>query len=205
MAATAATMTIEVVSDVVCPWCAVGVSSLMRAIEQLEGEVKPRIRFEPFELNPTLGPGGADIVDYLSRKYGSTPSQIEQMHAKIAERGASVGFAFSMDKRSRTYNTFDAHRLLLQLEVAGREVLLHEEQQDDSGEPHRSREQAGEVEHDEDERHHDRHEYDNTPPQKTPRLPAHCRGDGNLSAGNKRRLCLAGAHAGWPAAAGASH
>ncbi|MDP4301201.1 DsbA family oxidoreductase [Leptothrix discophora] len=105
-------MTIEVVSDVVCPWCAVGVSSLMRAVEQLEGELSPRIRFEPFELNPTLGPGGADIVDYLSRKYGSTPAQIEQMHAKIAERGASVGFAFSMDKRSRTYNTFDAHRLL---------------------------------------------------------------------------------------------
>jgi predicted DsbA family dithiol-disulfide isomerase len=105
-------MTIEVVSDVVCPWCAVGVSSLMRALEQLQGELAPRIRFEPFELNPTLGPGGADIVDYLGRKYGSTPAQIEQMHAKIAERGAAVGFTFSMDKRSRTYNTFDAHRLL---------------------------------------------------------------------------------------------
>jgi len=117
-------MTIEVVSDVVCPWCAVGVSSLMRALEQLQGELAPRIRFEPFELNPTLGPGGADIVDYLGRKYGSTPAQIEQMHAKIAERGAAVGFTFSMDKRSRTYNTFDAHRLLHWADLKGRGVEL---------------------------------------------------------------------------------
>jgi predicted DsbA family dithiol-disulfide isomerase len=105
-------MKIEIVSDVVCPWCAVGVSALDRALETLGDELRPTLHFEPFELNPDLGAGGRDIVEYLGQKYGRTAAQIDQMHAQIAQRGAAVGFAFDMDLRSRTYNTFDAHRLL---------------------------------------------------------------------------------------------
>jgi predicted DsbA family dithiol-disulfide isomerase len=105
-------MKIEIVSDVVCPWCAVGVSALDRALETLGDELRPTLHFEPFELNPDLGAGGRDIVEYLGQKYGRTAAQIDQMHAQIAARGAAVGFTFDMARRTRTYNTFDAHRLL---------------------------------------------------------------------------------------------
>jgi len=117
-------MKIDVVSDVVCPWCAVGVSSLLRALDTLGDELRPTLHFQPFELNPTLGPGGQDIVEYLGRKYGSTPEQIERTHEQIAQRGAAVGFTFNMDLRTRTYNSFDAHRLLHWAGLEGEDFQL---------------------------------------------------------------------------------
>lgn len=103
---------IDFVSDVVCPWCAIGLSSLEIALGQLEGEVAAEIHFQPFELHPDMGPEGAEVVPYLSKKYGMTAEQVARNQQAIAERGAAVGFEFRMERRSRTWNTFDAHRLL---------------------------------------------------------------------------------------------
>ena len=103
---------IDFVSDVACPWCAVGLYSLDRALERLKDEVQVHIEFQPFELNPDMPPGGEDLDEPLSRKYGSSPAQLAQSRRAIVERGAEVGFAFRPEGRGRVYNTFDAHRLL---------------------------------------------------------------------------------------------
>ncbi|MDB5751349.1 MAG: hypothetical protein JWP65_1770 [Ramlibacter sp.] len=103
---------IDFVSDVACPWCAVGLASLERALEQLQGEVEVQLRFQPFELNPQMAPEGQDITEHLAQKYGSTPEQQAAARAGIRQRGADVGFAFSEQGRGRVWNTFDAHRLL---------------------------------------------------------------------------------------------
>lgn len=103
---------IDFVSDVACPWCAVGLSSLERALEQLQGEVAADVRFQPFELNPQMGPEGQDVTEHITQKYGATPEQQAKNRAAIAERGASVGFEFRKEGRGRVWNTFDAHRLL---------------------------------------------------------------------------------------------
>jgi predicted DsbA family dithiol-disulfide isomerase len=106
----ASPLRIDFVSDVACPWCAVGLWSLDRAIERLGDEVPVELHFEPFELNPTMPPEGEDAVDYIARKYGRAPESIAQTRALLRERGAEVGFAFG--DRQRIWNTFDAHRLL---------------------------------------------------------------------------------------------
>ncbi len=105
-----APLRIDFVSDVACPWCAVGLWSLDRAIERLGGDVPVELHFEPFELNPTMPPEGEDAVEYIARKYGRPPEAIAQTRALLRERGAEVGFAFG--DRARVWNTFDAHRLL---------------------------------------------------------------------------------------------
>jgi predicted DsbA family dithiol-disulfide isomerase len=101
---------IEFVSDVACPWCAVGLWSLDRALEKLGDDVPVELHFEPFELNPSMPPEGEDAVEHLSRKYGAPPEQLAKNRAAIRERGAEVGFTFG--ERPRVWNTFDAHRLL---------------------------------------------------------------------------------------------
>jgi predicted DsbA family dithiol-disulfide isomerase len=101
---------IEFVSDVACPWCAVGLWSLDRALEKLGDDVPVELHFEPFELNPSMPPEGEDAVEHLSRKYGAPPEQLAKNRAAIRARGAEVGFAFG--ERPRVWNTFDAHRLL---------------------------------------------------------------------------------------------
>ena len=103
---------IDFVSDVSCPWCAIGLKALETALQRLEGEVQADIHFQPFELNPDMPPEGQEINEHLSQKYGSTPEQLEQTREAIRLRGATVGFEFGIGKRSRVYNTFDAHRLL---------------------------------------------------------------------------------------------
>lgn len=108
----APTLKIDFVSDIVCPWCAIGLSALEIALSRLEGEVDVQLHFQPFELHPDMGPEGAEVVPYLSKKYGMSAEQVAQNQQNIAVRGAAVGFEFRMDRRSRTYNTFDAHRLL---------------------------------------------------------------------------------------------
>jgi predicted DsbA family dithiol-disulfide isomerase len=106
------TLHIDFVSDVACPWCAVGLASLERALQNLAGEVPVEVRFQPFELNPQMGPEGQDVTEHLTQKYGSTPEQQAQARAGIAQRGAAVGFEFRKEGRGRIWNTFDAHRLL---------------------------------------------------------------------------------------------
>lgn len=103
---------IDFVSDVSCPWCAIGLHSLETALNRLGDKVKADIHFQPFELNPAMGPEGQDIVEHIQQKYGSTPAQQEQARNMIRQRGADVGFDFAQGARTRIYNTFDAHRLL---------------------------------------------------------------------------------------------
>jgi predicted DsbA family dithiol-disulfide isomerase len=107
-----AALKIDFVSDVSCPWCAIGLSSLEQALERLGSEVQAGLHFQPFELNPQMPPGGQDITEHLTHKYGSTPQQQAQSREAIRERGAAVGFEFRKEGRGRIYNTFDAHRLL---------------------------------------------------------------------------------------------
>jgi len=104
-------MRIDFVSDVACPWCAIGMSALDRALERIGADVgEVEVHLQPFELNPTMGPEGADAAKYLSEKYGLSPEQLAVNRARIVERGAAEAFAFGT--RSHVWNTFDAHRLL---------------------------------------------------------------------------------------------
>ena len=103
---------IDFVSDVVCPWCAVGLASLEQALRQLQGEVEAEIHFQPFELDPNMPAGGMDVAGNLKRKYGMSDAQLAENQARIRDRGAELGFSFDFNARSRTWNTFDAHRLL---------------------------------------------------------------------------------------------
>ena len=117
-------MKIDFVSDIVCPWCAIGLNALEQALARLDGVVDAEIRFQPFELNPDMPPEGEDIVAHLTRKYGLTPADVERNAEAIRERGASVGFVFGQGKRRRTYNSFDAHRLLFWADGEGRQRAL---------------------------------------------------------------------------------
>jgi predicted DsbA family dithiol-disulfide isomerase len=112
---------IDFVSDVSCPWCVIGLKSLEQALGRMGGEVTADMHFQPFELNPGMQSEGQDINEHLAEKYGSTPEQAAQNREAIRARGEAVGFTFSMDKRSRIYNTFDAHRLLHWAELEGRQ------------------------------------------------------------------------------------
>jgi predicted DsbA family dithiol-disulfide isomerase len=113
---------IAFVSDVACPWCAIGLASLEQALARLGAGVEVTLHFEPFELNPDMGPEGAETVPYLMRKYGRTAEQVAQAQARIRERGAAVGFAFG--PRERVWNTFDAHRMLHWAGLEGRGLAL---------------------------------------------------------------------------------
>ncbi|SFK36974.1 DsbA family oxidoreductase [Rhodanobacter glycinis] len=115
---------IDFVSDVSCPWCAVGLASLQQALKHLDGEVTADIHFQPFELNPQMPAEGEDATEHLVRKYGSSAEQIDANREAIRARGAAVGFTFNMDRRSRVYNTFDAHRLLHWAELEGHQLAL---------------------------------------------------------------------------------
>ena len=121
---TTQTLKIDFVSDVSCPWCIIGLKALEQAADRLQGEVALDLHFQPFELNPQMAPEGQDIGEHLHEKYGATPEQSQKNREAIAARGAELGFAFSMDKRSRIYNTFDAHRLLHWAEEKGLQPQL---------------------------------------------------------------------------------
>lgn len=115
-------MRIDFVSDVTCPWCAIGFAALRQALARLGGEAPVELHLQPFELNPGMPAEGEDIVHYMARKYGKTAQEVAERRAEIRERGAEVGFAFG--PRTRTWNTFDAHRLLHWAGLEGRQVEL---------------------------------------------------------------------------------
>ena len=117
---------IDIVSDVSCPWCAIGLASLERALDKLGGDVGAQLHFQPFELNHSMPAGGQDITEHLPQKYGTTREQQAAARDGIRQRGAAVGFEFRMEGRDRIYNTFDAHRLLhwAGLESTGKQLAL---------------------------------------------------------------------------------
>ena len=115
---------IDFVSDISCPWCAIGLRSLEQALERVGDQTTADIHFQPFELNPQMPPEGQDVAEHIAQKYGSTPEQLRRNQEGIRARGAELGFTFNMDKRSRVYNTFDAHRLLHWAALEGRQHAL---------------------------------------------------------------------------------
>ncbi|MBU6476540.1 MAG: DsbA family oxidoreductase [Xanthomonadaceae bacterium] len=107
-----APLRIDFVSDVACPWCAVGLASLRQALSKLDGSVAAEIHLQPFELNPDMPFEGEDAVDHIMHKYGISEAQSEANRKALRERAAAVGFTYNMQRGSRVWNTFDAHRLL---------------------------------------------------------------------------------------------
>jgi predicted DsbA family dithiol-disulfide isomerase len=101
---------IEFVSDIACPWCAVGAWALDAALAKLQGEVSYSLACLPFELNPDMPPEGEDATQHISRKYGISPEQVAVNREGLRQRGAAEGFQFG--QRVRVWNTFDGHRLL---------------------------------------------------------------------------------------------
>ena len=106
------TIKIDFVSDIACPWCAVGIGNLNKAISAFGDKAKFEVHFRPFELNPQMPKGGQDAIEHLTEKYGLTVEQVKANQAQIRERALEAGFKFHPDGRKRVYNTFDAHRLL---------------------------------------------------------------------------------------------
>jgi predicted DsbA family dithiol-disulfide isomerase len=115
---------IDFISDVVCPWCALGVTALEQAIENVAGEISVELTFKPFELNPDMPAEGENAVAHLMRKYGRSAEDVAAGKAMQIARGEAIGFTFDLEKRSHFYNTFDAHRLLTWALQEGRQVAL---------------------------------------------------------------------------------
>jgi predicted DsbA family dithiol-disulfide isomerase len=103
---------IDIVSDVVCPWCIIGYRQLQRALEQLPGIFDVQIHWQPFELNPRMPPEGQELREHLAEKYGTSPQQSQQARQRLTELGESLGFHFDYYEGMRIYNTFLAHQLL---------------------------------------------------------------------------------------------
>ena len=119
MSAGAETLTIDVVSDVVCPWCYLGEKRLERA---LAAETAPvEVRWRPFQLDPTIPPGGLDRAAYMERKFGKS-GRLQAAHDRLTQLGAEVGIPFAFDRIKRAPNTLDAHRLVRWAASAGKQA-----------------------------------------------------------------------------------
>lgn len=103
---------IDVVSDVVCPWCTIGYKRLEKAISELGIEDQIEIEWQPFELNPNMPAEGQNIIEHIAEKYGSTLDEQKQSQQQMTEAGAELGFKFDYFDEMRMTNTFDAHILL---------------------------------------------------------------------------------------------
>ena len=113
---------IDIVSDVVCPWCIVGFRQLDLALK--EQNVLANLRWHPFELNPNMPPEGQNLREHIAEKYGSTPAQSQQARDHLTQLGDELGFRFNFDDDSRIMNTFAAHQLLGWAEAQGRQHPL---------------------------------------------------------------------------------
>lgn len=113
---------IDVVSDVVCPWCIIGFGRLQEALAQWGGEYE--LHWQPFLLNPDMEAGGENLGEHLAAKYGSTPEQSSRIRAQITELGAQQGFVFNFSPEMRIYNTLAAHQLLHWAAEQGRQTEM---------------------------------------------------------------------------------
>lgn len=115
---------IDLVSDVACPWCAIGYRRLEQALERLDGEVEVELVWQPFELNPDMPPEGEPILEHLCRKYGQDAATIERTQGEIMALAEALGLNFRRARERRAHNTFDAHRVLAWAAEQGRETAL---------------------------------------------------------------------------------
>ncbi|MBU6252986.1 MAG: DsbA family oxidoreductase [Alphaproteobacteria bacterium] len=119
-----AQLSIDIVSDVVCPWCAIGYKQLERAIGLMGDRVEAGVRWHPFQLAPYLDESGQNIGDYGRERYGATPEQSAANRTRIQSAGASLGLEFNYSPESRIYNTRKAHRLLTWAGETGGQTAL---------------------------------------------------------------------------------
>jgi predicted DsbA family dithiol-disulfide isomerase len=103
---------LDIVSDIVCPWCVIGYKRLELAMRELADEMEFEIEWRPFELNPDMPPEGEDAGDHIVRKYGISREQAEENRQRIAMIGRELGVAFLTGEGRRIYNTFDAPRIM---------------------------------------------------------------------------------------------
>jgi predicted DsbA family dithiol-disulfide isomerase len=109
-------LTIDIVSDVVCPWCYLGEKRLEQALEVEAGPVA--VRWRPYQLDPTIPAGGLDRAEYMAKKFGAS-GRLQSVHENLTRLGAEVGLPFAFDKITRSPNTLDAHRLIRWAASAG--------------------------------------------------------------------------------------
>jgi predicted DsbA family dithiol-disulfide isomerase len=109
---------IDVISDVVCPWCYLGKRKLDAAMKQVEAFTYD-VRWRPFQLDPTIPPEGIARAEFMSRKFG--PEKIAAIHARLEEAGQEEGLSFAFDKITRSPNTLDAHRLIRWAQPSGKQ------------------------------------------------------------------------------------
>ena len=115
---------IDIVSDVVCPWCTIGYKRLEKAISELGIEDKVEIEWQPFELNPNMPAEGQNVNEHITEKYGSTTEQQNQSKEHMTEVGAELDFKFDYFDDMRMVNTFDAHVLLEYAKDFGKQTEL---------------------------------------------------------------------------------
>lgn len=121
---TTAPLRIDFVSDVVCPWCVIGMKSLEQALAELGDTVAAEWHFHPFELNPGMAPEGENAAEHIARKYGRPPEEGAAARNHIKAMGEQLGFSFKGGPDAMIWNTFDCHRLLHWAEKAGRAHAL---------------------------------------------------------------------------------
>src|SRR5476651_218703 len=102
---------VDVISDVICPWCFIGKRRLEKAVAALDGQHEVRVRWLPFQLNPEMPKEGVSRKEYRTKKFGSWERSLE-LDAQIAAAGKPEGIVFASDRIERTPNTLDAHRLI---------------------------------------------------------------------------------------------
>ncbi|MGB5192830.1 MAG: DsbA family oxidoreductase [Polyangiales bacterium] len=115
---------IDIVSDVVCPWCVIGYKQLQEALSRLDGAVDAEIHWHPFELNPTMPPEGQELREHMGQKYGANREQSDAARGRLTAIGDSLGFSFNFYEGQRIYNTFLAHQLLKWAEQMGKQSEL---------------------------------------------------------------------------------
>ncbi|WP_299484002.1 DsbA family oxidoreductase [uncultured Roseibium sp.] len=113
---------IDIVSDVVCPWCIVGFKQLEQAIQRTQASAS--VKWHPFELNPDMPAEGENLRDHIMRKYGSTKEQSEDARKRLTEIGSGLGFEFKFTEDMQMVNTFKAHQLLHWAASEGKEHVL---------------------------------------------------------------------------------
>lgn len=111
MAGQAMPMSVDVISDVMCPWCFIGTRRLERAAEMAEGQFDLTVTWRPFQLDASIPPGGVDRTTYLETKFGG-PDQAAETYARIGQAGASEGIDFNFEAIAVSPNTLDAHRVI---------------------------------------------------------------------------------------------
>jgi predicted DsbA family dithiol-disulfide isomerase len=115
-------LTIDIVSDVVCPWCYIGKRNLEAALQQLP-DSNIEVRWHPYQLDPTIPPEGIARRTYLERKFGS---RVDEIYTRVAAAGRQAGLDFAFDRIERSPNTLDAHRLIRWSQSVGKQDAIVE-------------------------------------------------------------------------------